>query len=115
MSSKDSMLIVDDSKLARMIIRGFASESLPDMEIVEAANGEEALEISNGKQFTVMTIDYNMPGINGLGLELAQKLKDVSPNAHISLITANIQVSIQKRTEEMKINFIPKPINERKK
>ncbi|HIF52081.1 MAG TPA: response regulator [Thiotrichaceae bacterium] len=114
MSSKDSMLIVDDSKLARMIIRGFASESLPDMEIVEAANGEEALEISNGKQFTVMTIDYNMPGINGLGLELAQKLKDASPNAHISLITANIQVSIQKRTEEMKINFIPKPINEEK-
>lgn len=82
------------------------------MEIVEAINAEEALKISNDRQFTVMTIDYNMPGIDGL--ELAKKLKDVSPNAHISLITANVQDSIQQRTKELEIDFIPKPINEEK-
>jgi len=112
MSAKESILIVDDSKLARMMIRRYVHEVQPEIEIVEAADGKEAIEVSNDKQFTVMTIDYNMPGINGL--DLAKKLKDMSPKSRISLITANIQDSIQKRSEELKIDFISKPINEEK-
>lgn len=112
MSSKNSMLIVDDSKLARMMIRRYANETFPDMEVIEVTNAEEALETSNNREFSVMTIDYNMPGMNGL--DLIKKLKNTSPNARISLLTANVQDAIQKRSKDLEIAFIPKPITEEK-
>jgi len=110
--TSDLMLVVDDSKLARMMIKGFVSEAYPEMKFIEAANGDEALELSKEKPITIMTIDYNMPGINGL--ELAEILKASNPDAHISLITANVQNAIKERTENLGIEFVSKPINETK-
>ena len=109
MANNEVMLIVDDSKLARMMIKGIVSETSPEISFLEAANGEEALQCSEGKQITHMTIDYNMPGMNGL--ELAEKLIKSCPTAQVSLITANIQETIKDRADKLGISFIAKPIN----
>ena len=106
------MLIVDDSKLTRLMIKKFANESYPELQFLEAANADEALERSQGQSIDIMTIDYNMPGDNGL--DLAEKLKETHPNARISLLTANVQDAIQKRTSNLGIEFIPKPVDENK-
>lgn len=112
MSEKELLLIVDDSKLARLMIKGFANENNTGIEILEAANGNEALDIVSNKKINHITVDYNMPGMDGL--ELIQKLRTSQPNANICLLTANVQDSIQSRTKELDINFIAKPINEEK-
>ncbi|MFT5453171.1 MAG: two-component system chemotaxis response regulator CheY [Enterobacterales bacterium] len=95
MPNSETMLVVDDSKLARMMISGIAKDLMPDIQIFEATNGEEAINVNERNDFSIITIDYNMPGINGI--ELATQLKESSPNAHISLVTANIQDSIGKK------------------
>ncbi len=111
-SNSQKMLIVDDSKLSRMMIRGIAIDTFPELDIIEAANGDEAIEYSKGEDIDIMTIDFNMPGIDGI--ELAGKLKSSHPNARISLLTANVQDAISDKARNLGIGFIPKPINEEK-
>lgn len=60
-------LIVDDSKLARMEIRQFFDRL--SIFCIEAANGSEALKcIANSPIIDIITVDNEMPGMNGLQL-----------------------------------------------
>ncbi len=116
MATARTMLVVDDARLARMMIRGFVSNTYPDWTILEAQDGTEALAQvearSDAGPIDVMTIDLNMPGMDGL--TLATTLRQKYPGAHIALVTANIQDRVQCRAQEAGLGFIPKPITEDK-
>ncbi len=59
------VLLVDDSALARLHVR-HAIEAAPDMQVVGmAANGAEALEMAKRVKPDVITMDLDMPGIDG--------------------------------------------------
>ena len=111
MSSK-TLLIVDDSKLSRMMIRAIVQQAYPDWRIIEAESGADALAKVQGIDVDLMTLDFNMPGMNGLSL--AEQLKQAFPLASVALLTANIQQSIHERAERLGIGFIQKPITEDK-
>ena len=110
--SQKTLLIVDDSRLSRMLVRNFAIEVKPDWVLVEAESGDDALVACEGKDIDVMTIDYNMPGMDGI--TLAVKLRPKYPEADIALLTANIQSSIKRQAAEVGIDFIQKPITQEK-
>lgn len=60
-------LVVDDSGPMRaIVIRNL--KSLGIEEIVEAADGAEALKMFRSSVFSVVITDYNMPHMNGLDL-----------------------------------------------
>ncbi len=105
-------LIVDDSKLSRMMIQKFILQSHPDWHIEEASSGKEALELASSHDFQVITMDFNMPGMNGL--DAAAQLRPQFPEAKIVLLTANVQESIQSKADDLGLDFIPKPITEEK-
>jgi len=107
-----TMLVVDDSRLTRMMVKNFVHVVHPEWTIIEAGSGEEALEKVTGEQIDWMTIDLNMPGIDGM--ELAEKLKHQFPEAHMCLLTANVQQSVQQRADKLGISFVSKPITEEK-
>src|SRR5215510_2588320 len=110
MSYVPTVLIVDDSRLSRMMIRTFITQAHPDWTIIEASNGQEALEKTATQAVDLMTIDLNMPGMDGL--TLAAKLKHTHPTAAITLITANIQESVRQRAAAAGMVFIAKPVTE---
>ncbi|MCJ8299905.1 MAG: response regulator [Pseudomonadales bacterium] len=105
---RETILIVDDSRLSRMVLRKFVTQLQPDWKIIEACDGSEALGKCEGTQIDWMSIDYNMPGMDGL--TLASKLKIRNPDAQMALVTANVQDSIREQAEGMGISFIQKPI-----
>ncbi len=107
-----TLLIVDDSKMSRMMIKAIVKEYCPDWNIIEAGSGEEALTVVEGKNIDIMTLDLNMPGMDGLTLGI--QLQKQYPSAKISLLTANIQDSVRERVDAAGIAFIPKPITEDK-
>lgn len=107
-----TILVVDDSRVSRMMIIAIIKNSKPDWKIIEAANGDEALSMVENNSPDVMILDFNMPGMDGL--TLAEKLKSQFPNGKISLLTANIQDSTQRKAAELGINFADKPITEKK-
>lgn len=59
-----SCLIVDDSKVIRMIARKIM-QSL-DFGAIEAANGREALEVCKRGMPTVVLVDWTMPEMGGI-------------------------------------------------
>lgn len=102
------ILIVDDSKLAR-IVAGKAIASLrPDWERVEAGSAEQALELLKTQQVDATVLDYNMAGKNGL--ELGQELRAMYPALPIAIITANVQDEIIEAARAMGAAFISKPV-----
>ncbi len=110
MSSSKTVLIVDDSRVSRLMARQFILSAQPEWTVVEAATGEEALEKADGACPVLILVDVNMPGIGGLAA--AEQLRTMCPEAHISLVTANVQNATRNRAQEMGIGFMEKPITE---
>ena len=57
-------LVVDDSKVIRMVARRILQEL--DFDIAEAANGEEAISACRQSMPDAILLDWNMPVMNGL-------------------------------------------------
>jgi CheY-like chemotaxis protein len=105
-----SVLIVDDSKLARIVVGKAVAALQPEWTRLEAGNADEALSVLESNQVDVLILDFNMPGRNGL--ELAEELRDRFPNLPIALATANVQDEVISRARAVGATFVPKPITE---
>ena len=101
------IMIVDDSKVSRMIVKKTILEISPDMEIIEAGDGNQAMESLARNEIEAAILDFHMPGLNGL--ELAEMLLKINPDLPITMLTANIQHEIQERAESLGIGYLAKP------
>lgn len=102
------VLIVDDSKLARMAVVKLLTELHPDWTRVEASNAEEALEHVKRTPLDIALLDFNMPGQDGL--VLAAQLRQSNPDISVAVISANRQMEVVKRAEAAGAAFLPKPL-----
>lgn len=105
-----TILIVDDSRMSRMLIRAMVAQLRPDWTIVEAVSGDEALAKVDELKPDFVSMDVNMPGIGGM--EAAGRIRMHHPAIRIALCTANIQESIQQGAARNGLYFVKKPITE---
>jgi CheY-like chemotaxis protein len=105
-----TVLIVDDSKLARIVAGKTLAALQPEWERIEASNAQDALEILRERKIDVAMIDFNMPDKDGL--ELAAELRATHPTMPIAVITANIQDEVIARAREVNATFVSKPLTE---
>lgn len=110
MSDPNKIMIVDDSRVSRMMIVAIIKDKQPDWEIIEAGSGDEAIELASGKNISYFSLDLNMPGMDGF--ELIENLKPDFPDSAYALLTANIQEATHKRAQELGAACINKPISE---
>lgn len=103
-----TVLIVDDSRLARDMVSSVITSLRPGWTILSAAGGDEALGKLEGTTPVAAIVDYNMPGMDGL--TLSAKLKELFPSLTIGILTANVQDALRKKAEALGCRFIPKPI-----
>jgi len=104
------VLVVDDSKLARMVMASAFRRLRPDWELVEATGASDALEAITSADVDIALIDFNMPGLDGL--ELVAKIRESEPTMPVALVSANLQDEIIARARELKAAFIPKPLTD---
>lgn len=105
-----SLLILDDSRLSRSMIRHIVSSKHPNCQIVEAANCEEARKILSENPVEFVTSDLNMPGMDGL--EFLPEIRQLAPDARVVLITANLQEETAQDCARQNVRYLPKPVQE---
>lgn len=105
-----TVLIVDDSKLARMSVAKVLSALHPDWKRIEAANAAEALERTRELFPEVVLVDFNMPGKDGV--TLAAELRALNRRISVAVVSANRQTEVIKRTEAAGATFLAKPVTE---
>jgi CheY-like chemotaxis protein len=103
-----TVLVVDDSKLARIVATKALAELQPDWERVEASSAAQALDIVSSTQIDVALIDFNMTEKDGL--VLAAELRESHPDLPIAIITANIQDEVVARARALDAAFVAKPV-----
>lgn len=102
------LLIVDDSRMSRMLIKAIVADMRPDWMVMEAASGDEAVKLVEVELPDFVSMDVNMPGISGL--EAAGRIRIHHPEVRIALCTANIQESVREGASKVGLHFVAKPI-----
>jgi len=109
--STKSVLIVDDSRVSRMLIKSLLLARFPQWTMTEAVSGDEALILAKDRRFDCCTMDINMPGM--LGTEAAEQLLKMQPTLRVALFSANIQEAQQARAAKLGVPFVAKPVTEK--
>ena len=79
------ILVVDDEKAMRLSLSEIFA--LRGAQVTAAADGREAIELLNQRDFDLMMLDLKMPGMSGMQvLEVAQKVR---PGTVVILLTAH--------------------------
>ncbi|MFC1807923.1 response regulator [Candidatus Omnitrophota bacterium] len=79
-----SILIVDDKPEIRDLLNSFFKKK-GYAKVEEAGSGEEALELVRSQEFSVVLLDMNMPGMDGL--TTLEKLLEINPKLGIVMVT----------------------------
>lgn len=104
------VLIVDDSKVSRLMTAGLLRQLQPDAVVLEADSGQHALEVAQGRALDMAILDMNMPGMSGV--DLAERLRQTLPDLRMGLLTANVQAAVVNRAAEHGLKFFRKPVTE---
>jgi two-component system chemotaxis response regulator CheY len=109
------ILLVDDSRATRMIVRStIESLGLDPLEILEAADGEEALELLRNEKLEIDLVlaDWDMPRMDGV--TFLKQLRIVAPFREIPVIMVTSQSAREKVTEALRWgarDYVIKPFN----
>ena len=110
-------LVIDDSKLARLSLIKSLKTHVEDAEILQATNGEEALEVVKNEKPDIAFLDLTMPVMDGytalpLMMEQHPKLKvivvsaDVQEQAKTKVVSLGAQLHVSKPINVQKMQDI---------
>jgi len=109
MAQRIRLLVVDDSALMRKHLRQ-VFEAEGDFELAFARNGREALEQADQFKPTVITLDVNMPEMDGL--TCLQKLGAAGSEARVVMVSSLTERGAEATLRALElgaVDFIPKP------
>ncbi len=76
------VLITDDEEILRELIK----EMLSDFDVIEAENGEQAVELFSKHKPDVVLMDIMMPVMDGV--EATKRILEMDPDANVVAVTA---------------------------
>lgn len=105
-----NLLLVDDNKFEREgIIYTLKTVNIP-VNIVEAEDGYQALELLKKQHFDILISDIKMPLLNGV--DLIKRVRDFDQQIHIIIISGYNDFEYAKNLLSSNVtNYLLKPIN----
>ncbi|MBU7007979.1 LytR/AlgR family response regulator transcription factor [Phosphitispora fastidiosa] len=104
-------LIVDDEYPARKELR-FLLNKFDNIEVVgEATNAQEALTLIKALDYSILFLDIEMPGMNGL--EVGAKVQEMPSPPHVVFVTAYDEYAVR-AFEVNAVDYILKPFDEKR-
>jgi two-component system, chemotaxis family, chemotaxis protein CheY len=92
------ILIADDSRVMRQIVtRTLRQAGFGDHELVEAADGKEALDKTNSEGPDLVISDWNMPELTGV--EVLRQLRAGGNDVKFGFVTSECTPEMQQQAE----------------
>ncbi len=85
---RKSVLIVDDNKGDRSLAMLYVQQLYPDIIVIEAHNGYEAMSLTMSRIPSIVLADFAMPGMDGLRLLQELKQQPQTRNIPVIIITS---------------------------
>lgn len=109
MKRRFRVVIADDQLMMRQLIKQALQEGPFDI-VAEVVNGLDAVDKVAALSPDIVTIDNNMPGLNGL--DALKKIKEEKPSTTVIMITAEASQEVIKTAMQSGVNgFITKPFS----
>lgn len=105
------VLVIDDEKEIRQLLNDFLSEKY---EVMEAANGQEAIEMMRIRMPFLIVCDIIMPIMNGV--EFVKIMKEQELTRHIPIILLSSKSSVESQIEGLEVGadaYLSKPFHPR--
>lgn len=104
-----NILIVDDESIERRGIRSLINKYKLDLNVIEAQNGEEALEYIKTQSVDILFTDIKMPFMNGI--ELTDQALKINPNLKVIFYSAYNEFEYAMKAIDLNVKkYILKPI-----
>ncbi len=107
---RPKILVVDDNSSFRMVQKQFMSYL--GVDIVEAVNGKEALELIENMEFHLLITDIEMPEMDGLELLKTIKASIKTKSLPVIVITGKYGMEIREKVFQLGADdFLTKPLD----
>jgi PAS domain S-box-containing protein len=109
-----NILLVEDNKINQLLAKTFVAKLIPNAQVMEAVNGQEAVAMYKQQRPDLILMDIQMPVMNGY--EATQHIRALEQNGHIPIIAltaGTVKGEREKCLAAGMDDFITKPIVEK--
>jgi two-component system chemotaxis response regulator CheY len=109
-----TVLVVDDSRIMRNIVKNTFTDLRIPCEFLEAGNGKEALFQLQNHKIHLILLDWNMPELSGLDFLKRIRALPIYKNLPIIMVTSEAaKYNVIEALKTGATDYIIKPVNER--
>jgi two-component system chemotaxis response regulator CheY len=109
-----TVLVVDDSRIMRNIVKNTFSLMKIPCQFLEASNGQEALEQVQSQKIDLILLDWNMPQLSGI--DFLKQIRANQEYANLPIIMVTSEAAKYNVIEALKAgatDYIIKPVSEK--
>lgn len=103
----DKILVVEDDKITRTAISSLLRQE--GYEVIEASNGEQALELFNQARVDLVITDFYMPHLDGAAL--VDRIFASSPSTPVVFMTGYLSRASAEQLLQGRAEYMAKPIS----
>jgi two-component system chemotaxis response regulator CheY len=109
-----TILVVDDSRIMRNIVKNTFSQLKIPCQFLEAANGREAFTILQSQMVNLILLDWNMPELSGIDFLKKVRAMEQYKNLPIIMVTSeSAKYNVIEALKSGATDYIIKPVNEK--
>ena len=109
-----TVMVVDDSRIMRNIVKNTFSELKIPCRFLEAENGKEAMDLLFANETHLILLDWNMPELSGL--DFLKQVRAITKYKDLPIIMVTSESAKYNVIEALKFgatDYIIKPVNEK--
>jgi len=105
-----SILVVDDARFMRVMLKEILVSTIPSVNVVEAADTSSAIDMYKKVKPDLVTMDMNLPGTDGI--TCMKDILKINPRAKVLMVSAVDQTQVmEKAMNSGALGYINKPFN----
>ena len=107
-----TVLVVDDSRIMRNIVKNYFTEQKIPCQYLEAENGSDALDTLMKQKIDLIFLDWNMPKLSGI--DFLKRVRSINKYIKLPIIMVTSESAKYSVIEALKVgatDYIIKPIN----